>query len=85
MGTAITVAIDGIVFHGLNAFEARLAGRAFAAEFGRMLERQGLPDILAQNTSTPTLLVDGFQIRLADRPQAIGQQLAKAVYGGLRG
>ncbi len=84
MSTSVIIHIDGIVFEELSPFEARLAGQAFATELGKMFEIKGLPDFLARNTAVQTLSLEGFEIPPAARPQAIGRELARAVYGGLR-
>jgi hypothetical protein len=74
--------IEELVLHGFAAGGSRAIAAAIEAELGRMLTANGLPRAFAGSTSIDTLDGGSFEARGDAPPQAMGNDIARAVHGG---
>lgn len=81
----INIQIDRLVFDGLDLQHSQrpLMQAAFERELGRLLVRDGLSQDLSSGVALPSLSAPAIQITNGAKPNAIGQQIAQAVYNGL--
>ena len=76
--------IEELVLHGWSARDARFIGIAMERELMRLLQQDGVPSMLSGGGNTGR--IDGGSIRLSlnMRPAAIGVQIARSVYTGIK-
>ncbi len=79
----VIIDIEELVLHGFPAGQRYAIAEAVERELARLVNEQGAPSGLA--TAPDALAVDGGAIRLTAgaRPQQVGAQVARAIYGGL--
>ena len=80
----IELNIDELVLHGFSPGDRYSIGEAVERELTQLLTDRGVPQSLERGREVAS--VDGGAIELAtgSRSEAIGAQVARAVYGGLR-
>ena len=74
--------IEELVFHGFASGERYRIGDAMKHELSRLFAEQGTPLSLAQGCEVVRLDGGAFEVKPGSRAQAIGVQVAQAVYGG---
>jgi len=81
----INLHIERIILDGLplEAHHGPIVRAAIEAELARLLAAQGLPPALHAGGALPALRAAPIAIADAATPDAIGQQIARSVYGGL--
>jgi hypothetical protein len=81
----INLHIERLVLDGLDiAPEQRpLLHAAVADELSRLLTETGLSPSLTQGIAVPRLSVQDIQMKSANNPMQLGQQIAQSVYGGI--
>ena len=79
----IEVNIDELVLHGFAPRDRHRIKAAVERELGRLLGEQGAPAALTQSHELATL--DGGTVEVApgSPADAVGTQVARALYGGL--
>jgi hypothetical protein len=80
----IDLHIEELVLAGFRASDRHRIGAAVERELARLLTERGLPPGLAQGADLPRLDGGGFEAKPGARPEAVGTQVAGAVYGGLK-
>ena len=79
--------IEEIVLHGFDPRGRYAVGDAVRQELARLLNERGAPSSLGATAATETVgWLDAGSFRAAPnaRPQTLGAQVARAVYGGLK-
>lgn len=78
------VVVDRLVLDGIEvaARERPLLQTAVETELARLIGESGLD--LSTGGAVPTIPGDALQLRDNQDPVALGQQIAQAVYGGMR-
>jgi hypothetical protein len=80
----IDLHIEELVLEGFRPTDRHRIGAAVESELARLLAERGLPPGLAQGADLPRLDVGSFTAKPGARPEAMGAQVAGAVYGGLK-
>ncbi len=80
----IDLHIEELVLEGFRAADRHRIGAAVERELARLLTERGLPPGLAQGADLARLDGGGFEAKPGARPEAVGAQVAGAVYGGLK-
>ena len=79
----IELDIDELVLHGFAPGDGEGIGAAIQRELARLFAEQGLPAGLGAGGAVPRLDGGGFPVAADATTDAIGAQVAHAVYGGL--
>jgi hypothetical protein len=79
----IDLHIEELVLHGLAPADRYRIGEAAERELGRLFSEQGLPSSLLGESTQGRLDGGSFEITQDASPDAIGVQVARAVYGVL--
>ena len=82
---SINVHIERLVLDGLPVarHQAPLIQTAVEAELARLLIADGLAPALKSGGATPSVQAPGIQFTSDSSPAELGQQIARAVYGGI--
>lgn len=80
---AIDLHIEELVLHGFAPGDRQRIGAAITAELRRLLAERGLPAALAGSASIDRLDGGAYQAAPGATPEAVGAQVAQAVYRGL--
>ena len=78
----IELRVDELVLHGFEPGGRHRIGRAVEQELGRLFAERGAPP-LARSGEITNLDGGSFEVRPGSGAEAIGVQVARAVYGGL--
>ena len=79
----IELYVEELVLHGLSPADRYRIGQAVEHELVRMFAERGAPSSLAQGSEIERLDGGAFEVRQSAKAEAIGVQVARAVYGGL--
>jgi hypothetical protein len=79
----IELEIEELMLHGFALADRHPIGDAIRRELARLFAEQGVPAGLAAGGAIPYLDGGGFQLGAGVTPDAVGVQVARAVYGGL--
>jgi hypothetical protein len=79
----IELHIKELVLHGFAPGDRYRIGDAMERELARLFTEQGTSSPLAQGSETQRLDGGSFEVKPGSRAEAIGVQVAQAVYGGL--
>ncbi|MBE9581067.1 MAG: hypothetical protein IMF18_05555 [Proteobacteria bacterium] len=79
----IELHIEELVLHGF-AHGDRI-GEAVEQELSRLLADRGVPQSLERGGEVARVDGGAFEVAAGSRAEVVGAQVAKAVYGGLRG
>ena len=81
----INLHIDRLVLDGLpiEHRQGPLLKAAVEAELSRLLTADGLANSLMTGGATPSVPAPGIQLANESSPQQLGEQIGRAVYGGL--
>jgi hypothetical protein len=81
----IGLTIDQLILDGLDLLPHHRPHlqAAVEAELSRLLTTNGLGASLQGGGAIPTLAAGSIQVEAGHDPTALGQQIARAVYGGL--
>jgi hypothetical protein len=82
--SGVELHIEELVLHGFPPSSRHRIGDALVRELTRLLAEDGVPPALAEGGEGPGLDVESLQIAHDARPDAVGAQLARAVYGGFK-
>lgn len=75
--------IEELILHGFAPSDRYPIGEAVEQELTRLLTVQGVPPSLAQGKEVASLDGGSFEVTAGAKPEAIGNQVAQAIYGGL--
>ena len=79
---SIELQIDKLILTGFPACDRSRIGAAVERELERLLSEEGLPAALGQGGEGQSLDGSSFDVRPNARPEAIGVQVARSIYGG---
>lgn len=79
----VSLHIEKLVLHGLAPGDRYRIGEAMQRELERLIAMQGLAPLLARGGEIARLDGGVFQVAPSAKADAIGSQIAQAVYGGL--
>ncbi len=82
MVAAVELHIERLVLHGIDPRDRRRVGAALQQELTRLLSEQGIPAGWRQGMALDQLKVDGRAVTLRGTAEAMGVQIAQAIYGG---
>ena len=77
----IELHIDELILRGVPYAERRRVVAVVELELTRLLGEHGLPEPLARGAALPQIKLDALQMVDGMKPQAIGVQIARRVYG----
>ena len=80
----IELHIEELVLHGFAVKDRYAIGEAIQRELTRLFAEQGVPQSLGQGYEVGRLDGGSFHIAKGAKADAIGEQVAQSVYGGLR-
>jgi hypothetical protein len=81
--TNVELHIEELVLHGLAPGDRYRIGEAVERELRRLFAEQGAPASLTQGGEIERMDGGSFGVAEGSRGDAIGAQVAQAVYGGL--
>ena len=77
--------IEELVLHGFPPWERHRIGDALQGELARLLAEEATPTFaLTGDREIGRLAAGAFELAPGMRPEAVGIQVARAVYGGTR-
>ena len=80
---SIELHVEELVLHGFTPSDRHGIGEAVERELARLFAGQGVPPSLMQGEEVGHLDGGAFEAPRGARAEAIGTQVAQAVYGGL--
>lgn len=81
----IEVDIEELVLHGFKSGDRYRIGEAVEQELARMFADEGIPEPLEGGREVVSMDGGMFEVAEGSRAEVVGAQVAKAVYGGMRG
>ncbi len=83
---SIHLHIDRLVLDGVSVLphERPVLQAAVEEELTRLLAADGLPSTLMSDGAVPSVPASAIQLKCESGPTRLGQQIARAVYGGMR-
>ncbi|HWT02997.1 MAG TPA: hypothetical protein VN256_22290 [Pyrinomonadaceae bacterium] len=81
----IDLHIEELVLHGFAPADRHRIGEAIERELARLFAEEGVPTGLAGGAESPSLDAGAFHVAANSGAEAVGEQVARAVYGGLKG
>ncbi len=76
--------IEELVLHGFSPGDRYQIGEAVERELARMLADRGVSESLERGGEVASVDGGAIEVATGSRAEAVGAQVAKAVYGGLR-
>jgi hypothetical protein len=83
MKSNIELHIEELVLHGFAPGDRYRIGETMERELAHLFTEQGAPPSLAQSGEIARLEGGNFEVKPGSNAEAIGVQVAQAVYGGL--
>ena len=80
----IELNIDELVLHGFSPGDRYRIGEAVEQELTWLLADRGVPQSLERGGEIENMDGGAFEVAQGSRPQVVGTQVAKTVYGGLK-
>ena len=80
----IELNIEELVLHGFAPGDRYSIGEAVERELTRLLTDRGVPQSLERGGEIANMDGGAFEVATGSRSEAIGAQVARSVYGGLR-
>ncbi len=80
---SIELHVGEVVLRGVASGDRHRIGQAMQRELARLFAEQGVPDGLVRGGHIERLEGGAFEMTPDSRAEAIGAQVAQAVYGGL--
>jgi hypothetical protein len=76
--------IEELVLHGFAAADRYRIGEMVERELARLFAEEGIPATLAGGLEAPHLDAGAFHVAANSKAEAVGAEVARAVYGGLK-
>ncbi len=80
----IELHIEELVLHGFPPKDRHLVGEAVQRELTRLLSERGIPSSLSKGGEIARLDGGSFSVKQGSKADAVGRQVAQAVYGGMK-
>jgi len=84
-GEKIELNIEELVLHGFAPGDRYRIGEAVEQELTRMLADRGVPKSMEGDREVASVDGGAIEVATGSRAETVGMQVARAVYGGLRG
>ncbi len=78
----IELHIEELVLHGFSCGDRYRIAEAVERELAHLFAEQGVPNSLSDGGEIERLDGGAFKMKQGSRPETIGAQVARAVYGG---
>jgi hypothetical protein len=75
--------IEELVLHGFPPGNHHRIGDAAERELSRLFAEKGVPSSLGRDVHTPRLDAGAFEMGPDLGPAAVGEQIARSLYGGI--
>jgi hypothetical protein len=82
--TNVELHIEELVLHGFAAADRYRIGEMVQRELARLFAEEGVPATLASSLEAPHLDAGTFHVAANSKAEAVGAEVARAVYGGLK-
>ena len=79
----VELRIEDLVLRGFAPGDRYRIGVAMERELARLFDEQGVPPSLAQGSEIERLDSGAFEVAHGSKSEAVGAQIAQAIYGGL--
>ncbi len=79
----VELQVEELVLRGFAPGDRYRIGEAVERELAQLFEEQGMPPSLAQGSEVASLDGEAFEVASGSKPEAIGAQVAQAVFRGL--
>lgn len=79
----INLQIDELILHGFPVSDRHLISAAIQQELAKLFAERGVPRSLSQGGTIHQLDGGKFEMPAGTRADAMGAQIAQAIYGGL--
>ncbi len=80
----IRVHIEELVLEGIPQSDRHRIGESLERELGRLLAGEVLPGVLRRGGAVPRIDAGSFEVAPGSKPDAVGAQIARAVYRGMK-
>jgi hypothetical protein len=80
---SVELHIEELTLNGFEAGDHHRISDALERELARLITERGVPRFLAQNNEAGMLAAQEFYVAEGSTPEAIGAQVAQAIYRGL--
>jgi hypothetical protein len=80
---SVELHIEELLLHGFHVVNRHRIGEALERELSRLFTEQAVPPAMTREVDHACLDGGTFELRLDSDAEAIGTQLAQAIYGGL--
>jgi len=80
----VELRVEELVLHGFAPSDRYLIAEAIERELARLLAEEGVPPSLAREGEAAMLDAGEFHAARGSRPEAIGAQVARVIYGGFK-
>ncbi|HEY0376652.1 MAG TPA: hypothetical protein VGC87_06825 [Pyrinomonadaceae bacterium] len=82
--TNVELHIEELVLHGFAPSDRYRIGEMVERELARLFAEEGVPAAFTSGLETPRLDAGAFHVAANSRAEAVGAEVARAVYGGLK-
>jgi hypothetical protein len=85
LGVTVELHIEELALHGFAPGDHRAIAAGMQMELERLLAERGLPEALTSGADLPSIGGDSLDLAPGGRPQGVGAQIARSVFGMLNG
>lgn len=82
MGARVNLDIEELVLHGFSPGDRHRIGQAVEFELARLITERGVPASLSREGELARMDGGTFDMSPNSRPEVVGGQVARSVYGG---
>ncbi len=82
--TTVELHIEELVLHGFAAADRYRIGETAERELARLFAEEGVPAALTSGLDVQHLDAGTFHVAAHSKAEAVGAEVARAVYGGLK-
>lgn len=79
----IDLYVEQLILHGFQPGDHYLIGQDFEHELGRLLAERGVPPSLVRSGEVTRMDGGSFEAKPGSGGEAIGAEVARAIYGGM--
>jgi hypothetical protein len=80
---SVELHIEELVLHGFPPGDRLRIAQAIERELAQLLVTQGAPPLVTRDQNLARLDAGAFEVEQGARPERIGLQVARSVYGGM--
>jgi hypothetical protein len=82
--TSVELHIEELVLHGFEPADRYRIGETVERELARLFAEEGVPATLTSGLEAEHLDAGAFHVAANSKAEAVGAEVARAVYGGLK-